>query len=132
MYDDDGHDLQRYLDFVKAQVLELLENYGPIAGIRLDGWSVPEADPDAFDLGGLYERIRDAQPRTLVSYEWGLTGTEDVIAPEREASDERRDRPEGIRTVRRWFPRRTTRTSSASPGGYLRAAEGRHEDEPEV
>ena len=35
------HDLQKYLDFMTAQITELLTNYGPIAGIWLDGIAVP-------------------------------------------------------------------------------------------
>ena len=38
------HDLQKYLDFVTAQVTELLTHYGPIAAIWLDGIGVPLAD----------------------------------------------------------------------------------------
>ena len=34
------HDLQKYLDFMTAQITELLTNYGPVAGIWLDGIGV--------------------------------------------------------------------------------------------
>ena len=34
-HDGDDHDLQRYLDFMTAQITELLTNYGPIAAIWL-------------------------------------------------------------------------------------------------
>jgi len=37
-----AHQLDRYLDFVTAQIRELLTGYGPIAGIWLDGIAVPE------------------------------------------------------------------------------------------
>ena len=38
---DAAHDLQKYVAFVKAQVTELLTNYGPIAAIWLDGIATP-------------------------------------------------------------------------------------------
>ncbi|MFB6136678.1 MAG: alpha-L-fucosidase [Halobacteriaceae archaeon] len=83
LYAGEGHDLQRYLDFVSAQVEELCTEYGPLAGVWFDGWSLPNVDPDAFDLPDLYTTVRDRQPQALVSYKNGLTGTEDFLAPER-------------------------------------------------
>jgi len=125
IYADRGHDLDRYLDFVEAQILELLE-YEP-AGIWLDGWSLPEEDSDAFDLEDLYATIRERRPGTLISYKWGLTGTEDFVAPEHEAVDD--DRPGEICT---------TMIPGAEHGevdvswGYLAAADGKHRDTGEV
>ncbi len=85
IYADAGHELQHYLDYAEAQILELLD-YDP-AGIWLDpsvfepqvdgGW-----DPQPFDLPSLYETIRDESPGTLISFKNGVTGTEDFVAPE--------------------------------------------------
>jgi len=130
IYADEGHDLDRYLDFVEAQVLELLEDYGPIAGIWLDGWSVPRDDPDTFGLDELYARIRDAQPQTLVSYKWGLTGTEDFAAPEHEAIDEDLGKPGEICTT--MIPAAEYEDEIGVSWGYLAEAEGKHKDETEV
>lgn len=82
IYADAGHDLGRYLDFVSAQVEELCTGYGPIAGVWFDGWSLPNIEPDAFDLPDLYGTVREHQPGALVSYKNGLTGAEDFLAPE--------------------------------------------------
>ena len=61
-----------------------MTNYGPIAGIWLDGAAVPRAgDATKFRLPELYDLIHRLQPRALVSYKWGITGTEDFLAPER-------------------------------------------------
>ena len=83
---DDKHDLQKYLDFVAAQVTELLTNYGPVAGIWLDGIAVPlSGDRNKFRCQELYDLIHKLQPQALVSYKQGVLGTEDFFAPERKA-----------------------------------------------
>jgi alpha-L-fucosidase len=59
-----GGDWNRYLDFVDAQLRELLTNYGPIGGIWFDGWwDKPEAD---WRLSRTYHLIHSLQPATLV------------------------------------------------------------------
>ncbi len=78
-----AHDLNRYLDFMTAQVTELLTQYGPVASIWLDGIAVPKAgDAAKFHCQELYDHIRRQQPQVLVSYKQGLLGTEDYLAPE--------------------------------------------------
>jgi alpha-L-fucosidase len=129
-YTSDGHDLDRYLDFVESQILELLNEYEPIAGIWLDGWSVPESDPDAFRLSELYDRIWDAQPQTLISYKWGLTGTEDFAAPEHEALDTALDKPGEICTT--MIPSAEYEDDVDVSWGYLEAAAGKHKGPEEV
>ena len=42
----DEHDLNKYIEFVKNQITELLTNYGRIAGIWLDGIAVPKSRPE--------------------------------------------------------------------------------------
>ena len=77
------HDLQKYLDFMTAQITELLTQYGPVAGIWLDGIAVPaNGDKSKFQCRKLYDMVHAAQPQVLVSYKQGLLGTEDFFAPE--------------------------------------------------
>jgi len=77
------HDLQKYVDYINAQVTELLTQYGPIANIWFDGWAVPKKGPtEKFKIPQTYELVRRLQPQTLISYKWGITGTEDFLAPE--------------------------------------------------
>ncbi|MCE5276409.1 MAG: alpha-L-fucosidase [Planctomycetaceae bacterium] len=89
------HDLNKYVDFISAQITELLTQYGPVAGIWLDGYGVPKNprgamarrhDPDhgkdLFRLQELYDLIHSLQPQALVAYKWGYLGTEDFFAPE--------------------------------------------------
>jgi alpha-L-fucosidase len=81
-----AHDLQKYLDFMAAQITELLTNYGPIAAIWLDGIGVPlSGDRTKFKCQELYDLIHRLQPQVLLSYKQGLLGTEDFFAPEHKA-----------------------------------------------
>jgi alpha-L-fucosidase len=57
-------DWNRYLDYMDAQLEELLTGYGEIGGIWFDGWwDKPEAD---WRLGRTYKLIHSLQPQTLV------------------------------------------------------------------
>jgi alpha-L-fucosidase len=77
------YDLNHYIDYAHAQIEELLTNYGPIAGIWLDGVYVPlHGDPQKFRCQELYDKIHKLQPHALVSFKFGITGTEDFNAPE--------------------------------------------------
>jgi len=54
----------RYLDYLDAQLEELLINYGPIAGIWFDGWwDKPDAD---WRLQKTYSLIHRLQPAALI------------------------------------------------------------------
>jgi len=54
----------RYLDYMDAQLRELLTNYGEIGGIWFDGWwDKPDAD---WRLPKTYGLIHQLQPRALV------------------------------------------------------------------
>jgi len=79
------HDIRKYVAFMKAQITELLENYGPIAGIWLDGIGTSRQQPKVWKLQELYDHIHSLQPQVLVSYKQGFLGTEDFFAPERHA-----------------------------------------------
>ncbi len=57
-------DFNRYLDFMDAQLSELLTHYGPIAGIWFDGmWDKPAAN---WRLDQTYRLIHKLQPAALV------------------------------------------------------------------
>ena len=76
-------DFSRYIDFVHAQLKELLTNYGPIAGLWFDPITPYYARPDLFPIRETYGMIREMQPQTLIAFKQGATGTEDFAAPER-------------------------------------------------
>lgn len=66
----------------RTVVRELLTQYGPVAGIWLDGVGSYYEDPQAYRrIDELYALIRSVQPQCLISFKQG-TGTEDFVAPE--------------------------------------------------
>lgn len=77
------HDLNKYVDFMHAQLTELLTQYGPVANIWLDGWSTPMSGAiEKFRIPETYALIRKLQPQTLISAKLGYNGDEDFYAPE--------------------------------------------------
>ena len=60
----DAGDFGHYLDFMNAQLTELLTGYGPIGGIWFDGmWDKPDAD---WQLQQTYALIHKLQPGALI------------------------------------------------------------------
>ena len=60
----DGGEWTRYLDFMDAQLTELLTRYGPIGGIWFDGmWDKPDAE---WRLERTYGLIHRLQPAALI------------------------------------------------------------------
>jgi len=60
----EGGDFNRYLEFMDAQLTELLTHYGDIAGIWFDGmWDKPDAD---WQLPRTYTLIHKLQPAALI------------------------------------------------------------------
>lgn len=67
----EGSDWRHYMDFVNAQLTELLTQYGPIGAIWFDGvWDQDanprEAQPSLWNLYEQYELIHRLQPGCLV------------------------------------------------------------------
>jgi len=57
-------DWNKYIDFVNAQLTELLTNYGEVAGIWFDGyWDRPDAD---WQFEKTYRLIHELQPQCLI------------------------------------------------------------------
>lgn len=118
-----AHSLQKYLDFMTAQITELLTQYGPIAAIWLDGIAVPRSRPERlaeWRLPELYAQIHSLQPQVLVSYKQGIIGTEDFLAPERTFS-EKTNRPLEL-----------CDTLQPQGWGYLKADDGHHKTPDQV
>ena len=123
----DDHDLQIYLDFMQAQIRELLTGYGPVAAIWLDGIAVPASgEKERFRCQELYDFIHSLQPQVLVSYKQGLLGTEDFVAPEHRAI---RDAGKPMEICTTMCPGPEGKGAS---WGYLDAGRGTHRGEDEV
>ncbi len=78
-------DFQHYIDFVHAQITELLTQYGPIAGMWFDPIMPYYYRPDLFPIEETYALVRSLQPQCLISFKQGATGDEDFASPERTA-----------------------------------------------
>ncbi len=79
----EDYEFGKYVEYANAQIRELLNNYGPLAGVWLDGIGIPlSGDKTLYRVPELYAMIRDMQPQALISYKYGLTGEEDFFAPE--------------------------------------------------
>lgn len=114
------HNLQKYVDFMTGQITELLTQYGPVAGIWLDGIGVTMNGPTAqFHVQELYDRIHSLQPQVLVSYKQGLLGTEDFLTPEHKSIANPGGRPMEVNT-----------TLQVGGWGYIKGA--KHVDSAEV
>jgi alpha-L-fucosidase len=73
---------QETFDRNRTMIRELLTQYGPIAGIWLDGIGSYYEEPQSYKrINDLYALIRSLQPQCLISFKQG-TGTEDFVAPE--------------------------------------------------
>lgn len=69
--DGDENSWQHYIDFMEAQLTELLTEYGPIGGIWFDGvWDMDaypyEKQPEIWQLAHQYALIHRLQPACLV------------------------------------------------------------------
>jgi len=118
------HDLQKYVDFMAAQITELLTQYGPVASIWLDGIGVLlHGKKEAFNCQKLYDVVHSLQPQVLVSYKQGLLGTEDYFAPEHKAIDNPSGKPMEVCT---------TMCQDPVSWGYRKESAGRHKTEEQV
>ena len=76
-------DFRRYVDYVQAQLKELLTQYPTVAGIWFDPIMGFYANPDVFPIKETYALIRKLSPHALISFKQGANGDEDFMAPER-------------------------------------------------
>lgn len=76
-------DFRKYVDYVHAQLKELITRYPTIAGIWFDPIMGYYANPDVFPIEETYALIRNLSPHALISFKQGANGDEDFMAPER-------------------------------------------------
>jgi len=78
-------DFRRYIEFVHAQLEELLTQYGPIAGVWFDPIMGYYYAHDLFPVEETYALVRRLQPHCLIAFKTGATGDEDFASPEHSA-----------------------------------------------
>jgi alpha-L-fucosidase len=78
-----SEDFRKYVDYVHAQLRELLTQYPAIAGIWFDPIMGFYANPEVFPIDETYALIRKLSPHALISFKQGANGDEDFMAPER-------------------------------------------------
>ena len=136
-------DFRYYIEFVHAQVTELLTNYGPIAGIWFDPIMGYYARPDLFPVDETYAMIRALQPQTLIAFKQGANGKEDFASPERHGhslADRVREQigPSGAAVAHHaWESNKTKHNEicdTMQPGawGYAKDDDGKHHTPGEV
>lgn len=123
------------MDYVHAQLKELLTQYPTIAGIWFDPIMGYYHRPDLFPIEETYALIRSLSPHALISFKQGANGDEDFMAPERhggarvgsqfevanKAYERNKDKPREICT-----------TLQPRAWGYNKAVDGQHASPDEV
>ncbi len=127
-------DIRHYIDFVHAQLRELLTQYGPVAGIWLDPIMGFYARPDLFCIDKTYALIRSLQPGCLISFKQGANGDEDFAAPERKAGAHQRggELAKKVWEKNRGKPIEVCNTLQPKWWGYDKSADGKHRTADEV
>lgn len=131
----EDQDFQIYVDFVHAQLRELLGQYPKIAGIWFDPIMGYYHRPDLFPIDSTYALIRSLSPHALISFKQGANGDEDFVAPERGGSARVGQQLEVARKVyelNRDKPREICNTLQPHAWGYNKSKDGKHKDADEV
>lgn len=127
-------DFRHYLDFVHAQMRELLTQYGPIAGLWLDPLMGYYGRPELFPISETYGLIRSLQPGCLISFKQGASGDEDFTAPERKAAALKRggDAAIAVWEKNRGKPVEICDTLQPAAWGYEKSTDGKHKTADDV
>lgn len=135
-------DFRKYVDYVHAQLRELLTGYGPLAGIWFDPIMGYYARPDLFPIDETYQLVRSLQPHALISFKQGATGDEDFAAPERSGHSlydrVKKDYPANAEIARQaWESNKDKKieicdTLQPHGWGYIAADDGKHKSPDDV
>jgi len=128
-------DFKIYIDFVHAQLKELLTQYPNIAGIWLDPIVGYYSKPELFPIDSTYKLIRSLSPHALISFKQGANGDEDFRAPERNATAIKSNQwPVALiaEEKNRNKPVEICNTLQKSAWGYNKYEDGKHKTAEEV
>ena len=128
-------DFQHYLDFVHAQLKELLTQYPNIAGIWFDPIMGYYSRPDLFPIEETYALVRSMNPHALISFKQGANGDEDFSAPERSGAAKVGNQYDVARKVyelNKNKPKEICNTLQPHVWGYRKSVDGQHKTADEV
>lgn len=128
-------DFKQYIDFVHAQLRELLAQYPTIAGIWLDPIMGYYHRPDLFPIEETYTLIRSLNPHVLISFKQGANGDEDFSAPERSGGAKVGQQLEVAKRVyelNKDKPKEICNTLQPHAWGYKKSVNGQHKKADEV
>ncbi len=128
-------DFQHYIDFVHAQLKELLNQYPNIAGIWFDPIMGYYSRPDLFPIEETYALVRSLNPHALISFKQGANGDEDFSAPERGGGAKVGQQFEVAKKVyelNKDKPKEICNTLQPHAWGYNKSVNGQHKNADEV
>lgn len=128
-------DFQHYIDFVHAQLRELLTQYPNIAGIWFDPIMGYYSRPDLFPIEETYALVRSLNPHALISFKQGANGDEDFSAPERGGGakvGKQFDVANKVYELNKDKPKEICNTLQDHAWGYKKSNDGNHKTADEV
>ncbi|MCG8309186.1 MAG: alpha-L-fucosidase [Cytophagales bacterium] len=131
----EDEDFQHYIDFVHAQLKELLTQYPNIAGIWFDPIMGFYSRPDLFPIEETYALVRSMSPHALISFKQGANGDEDFSAPERGGGakvGQQFDVAKKVYELNKNKPKEVCNTLQPHAWGYRRADDGKHKTADDV
>ena len=128
-------DFQHYIDFVHAQLKELLTQYPNIAGIWFDPIMGYYNRPDLFPIEETYALVRSMNPHVLISFKQGANGDEDFSAPERSGAaivGQQHEVAKKVYELNKDKPKEICNTLQPHAWGYKKSVDGQHKTADEV
>jgi alpha-L-fucosidase len=129
--EDFGH----YIEFVHAQLKELLTQYPNIAGIWLDPIMGFYSRPELFPIEETYALIRSLNPHVLISFKQGANGDEDFSAPERSGGakvGQQFEIASEVYELNKNKPKEICNTLQPHAWGYKKSDDGQHKTADDV
>lgn len=128
-------DFKHYIDFVHAQLKELLTQYPNIAGIWFDPIMGYYSRPDLFPIEETYALVRSLNPHALISFKQGANGDEDFSAPERSGGakvGQQHEVANKVFELNKDKPKEICNTLQPHAWGYNKSVDGQHKKADEV
>ena len=128
-------DFTHYIEFVHAQLKELLTQYPTIAGIWFDPIMGYYSRPDLFPIAETYALVRSLNPHALISFKQGANGDEDFSAPERSGGakvGEQFEVAKKVYELNKDKPKEICNTLQPHAWGYKKSDDGHHKTADDV